>query len=106
MTVSIKRGDTLPAVSVACLIDGAPVDLSAATAVKIVGRLDDELVIERVVPGPSDGVVVINWLESETAQIGRLRIEIEVTWPDAKIQTWPGSGAVNVRIRPDLNPPM
>lgn len=46
--------------------------------------------------------VVHSWVSGETAGAGDLKVEVEAMWPAGRPQTFPASGAVTVRIRPDL----
>lgn len=46
--------------------------------------------------------IVHTWVAGETAAAGDLKVEVEAMWPGGRPQTFPASGAVTVRIRPDL----
>lgn len=46
--------------------------------------------------------VVHTWVTGETATVGDLKAEVEAMWPNSRPQTFPASGSVTVRIRPDL----
>lgn len=98
----IKRGDTAPALRATLTDNGTPIDLTAA-AVKVIGKRNDVAVFNRAATTKtSQGIVTMNWQAGDTALPGLLSIEIELTWPDATVQTLPGSGYLGVLIDPDL----
>lgn len=104
LRLEMKRGDTLPALRATLTDDGAPVDLTAATTIRVLLRRGSTLVINRVVTGTDQGVVTMPWQTGDTAIAGILRGEVEVTWPDGKVQTWPPTDTFTVEISADLGP--
>ena len=103
MAVKIKRGDRRPGVTITCANGSTPVDLTVASEVRLLGKLGSTLVINRVVTGGADGKVVVEtWQTADTSTAGRLLLEVQVTWSDGTIQTFPGDKYLEVDIIPDL----
>lgn len=81
-----------------------PVDLTLATDVKIIGtRLGKPLFtrdpdVAPVVDGDTS-VVTMYWQTGDTARVGTIDIEVEVTWPGDKKQTY--RAARGVKVNPD-----
>lgn len=104
--LSIKRGDTVPALMIR-LADGAgdPVNLTGAT-VRVIGWRDGEVVINDAEPSKSTteaGTIVTHeWTAEETAVLGRIYAEVEVTYDDASVQTFPADGFLTIEVVPDL----
>ena len=102
----MKRGDLLPGFR-AVLTDGITgdaVDLTTATSIRIIGLLNRVEIIDRAgTPSvPAEGVVTMDWQPADTANSGVLELEVEVTWPGGKIQTFPVNGYLTLHIRDDL----
>lgn len=77
------------------------VDLTAATAIRVIGTHNGTLLFDRaptstVVDGDST-VVTMAFQAGDTDLIGRIRIEIEATWPVGRPQTFVPDGGVDVR---------
>lgn len=94
------RGDLKPDLTVT-LTDGeddAAVDLTAATAIRVIGKKDGVKIFDRAPTGTPgvDGVVVMQWLAADTDEAGVIAIEVEVMWPNTKPQTFRPTGSVRV----------
>ena len=101
--ITMKQHDTIPQLSITCSDNGAVVDLSTATTIKIIASMNNVPVFARTVTGSSVGVVTMNWQPADTAIPGMLELEVEVTWPQPfATQTFPASGRLRVNIAPDL----
>lgn len=99
--LDMKRGDTAPNL-VLNLSDGtSPVDLSAASEIRVVIRFGAKL-ISRSVNGSSNGQIVMRWEPGDLDQSGTYTGEVEVTWGDGSIQTWPAQGNFFVTVRDDI----
>lgn len=77
-----------------------PVDATAATGIRILGRRDDTLIIDRTpdqiaVVGDTS-VLTMLWQDGDTDSIGRIQFEAELTWPGNKVQTFRASGGVDI----------
>lgn len=104
MTDKIKRGDLLPAWQATLTDAGSPVDLSAATSIRVLGHRDGALVISRTIAGPYStvGVVTMPWEAADTAAVGTIQFEVEVTWPGSRPQTFPPDDYLPTRVYQDL----
>lgn len=106
--LTVKRGDTAPPyVATLTYVDKdgvvTPVDLTGA-AVKVLGEGDTVGMppINRVATGTDQGEVRMNWAAGDTAVAGRYRTEIQVTYPDGSVLTFPAGGYLDVVVVPDL----
>lgn len=104
MSATIKRGDRLPALHLALTGESGPVDLSAATAVRLLVAARSGTIIVDAPLGarPADGALTYPWATEDTTAAGSYRVEVEVTWPGGLKQTFPSDGYGAVRIAPDL----
>lgn len=102
--MEIKRGDLEPDFEVTLLDGGEPVDLTSATEVRIVAvRAGGQPFFSRPVASRSaQGVVSMSWEEDDTEVVRTLLLEVPVTWPGSRTQTFPVDGPLVVRVVPDL----
>lgn len=102
--ITMKAHDTAPDLSITLTDNGAVVDLTPATSIKIIASMRGAPVFSRIVTGTALGVVTMAWQPADTAAAGMLDIEVEVDWPGspAKPQTFPPDGVLRVNIEPDL----
>jgi hypothetical protein len=102
----IKRRDTSPSI-VATLTGGdeKPVDLTRASVVLNMIRASGRLVIARApvtVVDAAGGVVRYDWASEDTDSRGEHRAEIEVTYSDGRVETFPAGGYLTIQIIEDL----
>jgi hypothetical protein len=97
----MKRGDTAPPLRAVITDNGAGVDLTPAT-LRVIGKRNGQTIFTHGVTGTDQGVIVMPWVDGDTAVPGLISIEIEATWPGGTVQTWPASGYLNVLIERDL----
>lgn len=98
----IKRGDTAPPLRGTVTDGGIPVDLTAAT-VTVIGKRNNVPVFSRAATTKTDqGVVTMVWGPTDTAVAGLISVEIQTTWPDGTVMTFPPAGYLNVMVDPDL----
>lgn len=107
MTDRIKRGDLLPRWE-AILYDGAPkagneiTDLANASSIRVLGRKDGVLLVDRSATGTNtSGHVWLDWQTGDTLDVGTIHFEVEVTWPGVKPQTFPPRGFLDTHIYQD-----
>lgn len=107
--MTLKRGDTQPVLRIALTdgITGLPVDLSAAVGIRVIGTRNTAALFDRAPDpyGPGEqvaGIVTMSWHAADTETTGVIEIEVEVTWVDTTIHTFPGSGSLRVQVEPDL----
>jgi len=105
-TFYIKQNDTSPSLE-ATLEDGygVPVDLTNASVrfhMRALGA------VSAVVDQPADvvdevnGVVRYVWQDSDTAVPGNYQAEFEVTFISSKIETFPNSKYIDIKITDDI----
>lgn len=79
------------------------VNLTTASEVRVIGRpAGGDLLFSRAVAGGPLGQVTMPWQAADTAVAQNLRVEVQATWPDGTVQTFPNDGYVIVKIVPDL----
>ena len=104
--MKVKRGDRRPGATITCKDGAALVDLTAADSMRLIGKMDGASgfpLIDRPITGNAAGEVVIDsWEVGDTATVGTLHLEVEVTWGDGAPQTFPVDGFLCVQIVPDL----
>lgn len=104
MSVKIVQDDTRPPLEFNLTQDGSPVDLTGCTvkfymkdatsgSVKISGSTC-------VITDATKGKCRYNWIASDTNTVGTYLGEVEVTFPDGKIQT--GYKQMSIIIRDDI----
>lgn len=101
LTPELKRGDQLPDLAIQVTSELGPVDVSDASRVRVLGRRDGRMVIDRDAQGGADGVVTMPW-ELSDVSVGVVGFEVEITWTGRR-RTFPSSGLVWVRINQDVD---
>ncbi len=107
---TIKQNDTEKKLE-ATLRDAADVavDLTGATIVFSMRRLDDRTVVisKQTVtitnPPGTDGKVEYPWKLSETATLGEYEGEFQVTFSGGGVQTFPNDRHIRIRIVDDID---
>lgn len=94
--MKMYRGDLKPDLQVNCTDDGVPVDLTTANSIRIIGMRGGTELFDRTVTGTSGGVVTMEWEAADTSETGRISVEVEVTWPGSKPQTFRPASVVEV----------
>jgi hypothetical protein len=105
--LNLKRGDTAPAFRARCLDGTDPVDLATATSVKFLMR---DYAGQLVVTAPmtiedqttSPGWVSRPWQASDLVVADTYSVEVEVTWSNGTVQTFPPSGYATILVSEDL----
>lgn len=79
-------------------------DLDAATQVRFIVKNSDGVLIDRnISSGNIDGEIVSVELQTEeTADAGEWNVEIEATFPDGQVITYPDNGYLKLYIVEDL----
>ena len=105
---TIKRGDRKPDLTLTVTNAGAPVDLTSASAVRLLIRAKNDRsggapYLDVALAGrPANGVLTYAWGASDTATAGSYDVEVEVTWPGSLKQTFPGGAYGALLILADL----
>lgn len=107
MAFRIKTNDTKPLLIVT-LKDhaGAKVDISGATArfhMKKYGASSLKVDALASVTNGSEGQVSYSWSASDTDTAGTYYGEIEITYSDSKVETFPNNGYFTIIINEDLD---
>jgi hypothetical protein len=106
--MKIYTGDLKPDLRVV-LSDATPdggVDVGVANAVRIIGKRNGEIIFDRA-PSTTqtigdESLLTMEWQAGDTDDAGFIQLEVEVTWPGNKKQTFRPSGGVNVATDFDL----
>lgn len=103
----MKAGDTAPVVRATLLDeDSAPVDLTGATVMFVMADNTEPrtAVVEAsaTLTDAANGVVEYPWAVGDTAAPGSFVAEFEVTFADARVQSFPTVGYIDVTIVEDL----
>jgi hypothetical protein len=103
--MNIKQGDLAPSLSVTCTSDGGVVDLTAATSVQVVARREGAAtaLFTRNATGTANGVVTMDWQAGDTDTVGRINVEILVTWVGGVPQRFPATSYLPVDVLPNLD---
>lgn len=103
--MNIKQGALRPNISITVTDAGSAVDLTSATSVHVVARREGATtpLFTRVATGDANGVVTCSWVAGETDTVGRINLEVLVTWPGAEPQRFPASSYLPVDIEPYLS---
>lgn len=94
-------GDLKPDLDVTLSGDSA-VDATVAEGIKVIGRRNGEEIFSRDIdPGDvtvdgSSSVVTMQWEDGDTDDAGYIEIEVEVTWPGSRKQTFRSDNKVSV----------
>jgi hypothetical protein len=111
MAFTIKQDDTRPVYVVPLVSDfgGAndPIDLTDATAVKFLMRLQGDtgppkVNAPAVITDAAAGEVTYTWDAADTDVAGTYEVEFQITWSDGGVQTIPNDSYFTVEIKTDL----
>lgn len=103
----IKRHDTAPAFT-ATLRDanGTVIDLTGASA-RFLMREPRARILKvngaMTIPDAANGRVSYAWATGDTDTAGKYQVEVEVTFSDSTIQTFPNDGHHDLHVVKDLN---
>lgn len=104
-SIILKRNDTAPAFTATCTdADGTAVDISNSTVRFHMTDSTGTVVVDAaatIVSGP-DGTVSYAWSAADTDTSGHYKGEVEVTFADSTVRTFPSPGYVPIRIVADL----
>lgn len=101
--LKMRRGDTKPYLEITCTDDGAPVDLTPATAVRVLAKpsvAGAPLIAKPALSATAEGVATMKWDAGDTDLVCTMECEVEVIWPTGDKQTFRADG--RVLIYPDL----
>ena len=104
---TIKRHDTRPSLTAVLQRDGVAIDLTIATAVKII--LKPTTGGGSIITGtctivtPASGIIRYDWIAADTALAGTYSCEFQISWPSSGKETVPNTTEKTVDIRADLD---
>lgn len=91
--LTIKRGDTRPVLGAQLTDNASPLNLTTATAVKMLMRLpagpSPKVEAACTITNASTGTITYTWQTGDTDTVGLYNVEFEITWNDGGIQTVP-----------------
>lgn len=106
MRYDIKRGDTDPAFSTVLYNGSTPLDLTAASGVRLIVKLPGAVAAKvdaaMTIVSAAAGSVSYQWQTADTDTAGRYEMEIEVTWNNGRRRTIPTPGKDELVIESDL----
>jgi hypothetical protein len=103
--MNMKKGDLEPDLVISCRgADGTTPDLTTATSVQVVARLEgaSTALFTRNATGDADGNVTMAWQAGDTDTVGRMLIEVRVTWPGSKPEHYPATSYLPIDIMDTL----
>lgn len=103
--ITLKRGDTRYAIKAILKdADGDPVNLEGCEVKFFMAPLGQLAVISREphIENAANGEVWVVWVPGETNKSGVYRSEFKVKYPDGKIETFPNTGYISIKILNDL----
>lgn len=105
MAFTIKQNDTSPAIQ-ATLQDylGTAINLTGASVRFHMKNLDNLTVLNKpmAIISAINGTIRYNWEPVDTSVFGTYYAEIEVTYSDLTIETFPNNGSISIIIIPEL----
>jgi hypothetical protein len=104
--VRMYTGDLEPDLKVTLSSATEAVDITTASSVRIIGRRGLDIIFDRaptdtIIDGDTS-VVTMEWGAGDTDERGRIQIEVEVTWPGTRPQTFRADGGVDILTDFDL----
>lgn len=103
MAITIKRNDTRDAIKATLSNESGPVDLTGATVRFLMSKgstvkVDRQAEIQDAV----NGIVWMVFDQGDTDETGTFKAEFEVTFSDARIETFPNDSFILINIINDL----
>lgn len=104
-TFRIKQHDLEPPLQID--LSGSTGDLNGVVSWKVIGKRGTTVVFTDTAPDhavgtPTTALVTHHWVAGETDVVGVINIEVEVTWPTGRPQTFPPAGYNQVKVTADL----
>lgn len=103
--MNIKRGDLKPELTIICTNEDGAVDFTSASSVQVVCRREGASapLFTRAASGDANGTVTYEWQDGDTDTVGRLLVEVIVTWAGAAPQRFPATSYLPVDIEENLS---
>jgi hypothetical protein len=105
LVLKMKRGDSKPIFRAQLLDNTTPVDITTAGQIRLFMIKPDEDFFDETmgVDDAVNGWVIRPWGLADIDQVGDYRFEIQVTWGDGKIQTFPADDYGLISVIEDLD---
>jgi Rib/alpha/Esp surface antigen-like repeat protein len=102
----LKQNDTSPAMRVE-LFDsvGKRIDLSGCTVrflMRAKGATIHKVADTMEFEDAEGGIVIYRWKAADTDTAGNFQAEVEVTYPDNTVETFPRGGYIGVKVLDDI----
>lgn len=103
MSITLKKNDTKDNIKATLSNESGPVDLTGATVRFLMSRRG-VLKVDRgaQVQDAANGIVWMVFEQGDTDEAGLFQAEFEVTFPDARIETFPNDSFILINIISDL----
>jgi hypothetical protein len=103
MAITIKRNDTRDAIKATLSNESGPVDLTGAT-VRFLMSKGSTVKVDRQaeIQDALNGIVWMVFDQGDTDETGTFKAEFEVTFSDARIETFPNDSFILINIINDL----
>lgn len=107
MTFYIKQNDTSPSIRATLKDgDGSVINLTDCTVrfhMRSIGGTSTKIDASASIVSPSaSGVVQYDWVPADTDTVGSYQAELEVTYGDLSVETFPNNGYIRVEITDDI----
>lgn len=105
MAFNIKQGDTRPKYVAVLTSNGTPIDLTNATSIKFLMRVEGQAPKINAAAAFTDrpnGQVTYTWTGSDTDTVATYQGEFEITWSDGGVETVPNDGYLRIEIEDDI----
>lgn len=107
MAFRIKTNDTSPKLAVTLQdANSVPVNISGATVrfhMKAFGATSLKTDAPMTITNATGGIVQYSWVAADTNLAGTYYGEVEVTYPDSSIETFPNNGYFTIIVKEDLD---
>jgi len=107
MAFRIKTNDTSPKLAVTLQdANSVPVNISGATVrfhMKAFGATSLKTDAPMTITNATGGIVQYSWVAADTNLAGTYYGEVEVTYPDSTIETFPNNGYFTIIVKEDLD---
>lgn len=101
--VTIKQHDNYPYLQASLSDANGPVDLTTAVQVKFIAKGVSVTVTGTCsIIDATNGVIQYQWAAGDTGTPDDYEVEFEVTWPSAKVQTFPNDSYKSLTVMADL----
>jgi hypothetical protein len=103
MTIYLKKNDTRDNIKATLSNESGPVDLTGASVRFLMSKRGVNKVDRQVqIQDAANGIVWMVFEQGDTDEQGLFQAEFEVTFPDARIETFPNDGFILINIINDL----